>query len=180
MDIRKAFGGNARRFRLALGLSQEAVAERMGVDRAFISSMERGLQICNPAHDLANCPSFGSAACRSARGEIAQDCVLDLREPGHRPGERRPRTRIRVRRRSGSRIGDEIAKLPLRKRAAQPDFRLRGFRHSDGAFHQSLRPSLQFKPRILMGLAASKRGDPLHEIKHAFRRAAFLVQARSR
>ncbi|WP_192740192.1 helix-turn-helix transcriptional regulator [Bradyrhizobium sp. OAE829] len=44
MDIRKVFGGNARRFRLALGLSQEAVAERMGVDRAFISSMERGLQ----------------------------------------------------------------------------------------------------------------------------------------
>jgi transcriptional regulator with XRE-family HTH domain len=44
MDIRKVFGANARRFRLAHGLSQEAVAERMGVDRAFISSMERGLQ----------------------------------------------------------------------------------------------------------------------------------------
>jgi len=44
MDIRKVFGANARRFRLALGLSQEAVAERMGVDRAFVSSMERGLQ----------------------------------------------------------------------------------------------------------------------------------------
>jgi len=29
---------------LGLGLSQEAIAERMGVDRAFISSMERGLQ----------------------------------------------------------------------------------------------------------------------------------------
>src|SRR6516225_2074814 len=44
MDIRRVFGANARKFRLALGLSQEAVAERMGVDRAFISSMERGLQ----------------------------------------------------------------------------------------------------------------------------------------
>jgi transcriptional regulator with XRE-family HTH domain len=44
MDIREVFGANARRFRLALGLSQEAVAERMGVDRAFISSMERELQ----------------------------------------------------------------------------------------------------------------------------------------
>ena len=44
MDIRKVFGANARKFRLASGLSQEAVAERMGVDRAFISSMERGLQ----------------------------------------------------------------------------------------------------------------------------------------
>ena len=44
MDIRKVFGANARRFRLALGLSLESVAERMGVDRAFVSSMERGLQ----------------------------------------------------------------------------------------------------------------------------------------
>ncbi len=44
MDIRKIFGTNARKFRLALELSQEAVAERMGVDRAFISSMERGQQ----------------------------------------------------------------------------------------------------------------------------------------
>ena len=44
MDIRKVFGANARKFRLTLGLSQEAVAGRMGVDRAYISSMERGLQ----------------------------------------------------------------------------------------------------------------------------------------
>lgn len=44
MDIRKVFGLNARRYRLTLGLSQEAVAERMGVDRAFVSSIERGLQ----------------------------------------------------------------------------------------------------------------------------------------
>ena len=52
MDIRKVFGANARRFRLALGLSQEAVAERMGVDRAFISSIERGKRN----------PSFGAIA----------------------------------------------------------------------------------------------------------------------
>ena len=44
MDIRKVFGRNLRRCRLAAGLSQEAVAERMGVDRAHISSMERGQQ----------------------------------------------------------------------------------------------------------------------------------------
>jgi DNA-binding XRE family transcriptional regulator len=35
---------NLRRYRLAAGLSQEAVAERMGVDRAHVSSMERGQQ----------------------------------------------------------------------------------------------------------------------------------------
>ena len=38
------FGRNLRRCRLAAGLSQEAVAERMGVDRAHVSSMERGHQ----------------------------------------------------------------------------------------------------------------------------------------
>jgi transcriptional regulator with XRE-family HTH domain len=44
MDIRRVFGANMRRFRLAADLSQEAVAERMGVDRAHVSGMERGLQ----------------------------------------------------------------------------------------------------------------------------------------
>ena len=44
MDIRKVFGANVRRYRLAAGLSQEADAERMGVDRAHVSAIERGLQ----------------------------------------------------------------------------------------------------------------------------------------
>ena len=44
MDIRVVFGRNMRRWRLAARLSQEAVAERMGVDRAHVSSMERGQQ----------------------------------------------------------------------------------------------------------------------------------------
>ena len=44
MDIRRRFGANLRRSRLAAGLSQEAVAERMDVDRAHVSSMERGQQ----------------------------------------------------------------------------------------------------------------------------------------
>lgn len=38
------FGRNLRRFRLEKGLSQEALAERVGVDRAHVSSMERGQQ----------------------------------------------------------------------------------------------------------------------------------------
>ena len=44
MDIRRVFGANMRRYRTAAGLSQEAVAERMGIDRAHISSIERGRQ----------------------------------------------------------------------------------------------------------------------------------------
>jgi transcriptional regulator with XRE-family HTH domain len=42
MDIRRVFGINMRLRRLAVGMSQEALAEKMGVDRAFVSSMKRG------------------------------------------------------------------------------------------------------------------------------------------
>ena len=44
MDIRKVFGANVRVYRRAAGLSQEAVAARRGVDRAYVSAIERGLQ----------------------------------------------------------------------------------------------------------------------------------------
>ena len=44
MGIRKVFGANVRVYRLAAGLSQEAVAVRMGVDRAYVSAIERGRQ----------------------------------------------------------------------------------------------------------------------------------------
>ena len=44
MDIRRIFGANVRRYRVAAGLIQEAVAVKMGVDRAYVSGMERGQQ----------------------------------------------------------------------------------------------------------------------------------------
>lgn len=44
MDIRKVFATNVRRYREAAGLSQAALAEKIGADRAHISSMERGQQ----------------------------------------------------------------------------------------------------------------------------------------
>ena len=44
MDIRKLFGINVKRFREAAGLSQAEIAARMGVDRAYVSAIERGLQ----------------------------------------------------------------------------------------------------------------------------------------
>lgn len=40
--MRRVIGENVRRYRLAADLSQEAVAVRMGVDRAYISSLELG------------------------------------------------------------------------------------------------------------------------------------------
>lgn len=42
MDVRQIIGENVRRHRIAAGLSQEAVGVRMGVDRAYVSSLELG------------------------------------------------------------------------------------------------------------------------------------------
>jgi transcriptional regulator with XRE-family HTH domain len=44
MDVRQVLALNMRRIRLAAGLSQEAVAEGMSVDRAYVSGMERAQQ----------------------------------------------------------------------------------------------------------------------------------------
>ncbi len=42
MDVRQIVGENVRRFRLSAGMTQEQVAEKMGVDRAYVSSLELG------------------------------------------------------------------------------------------------------------------------------------------
>jgi transcriptional regulator with XRE-family HTH domain len=42
MDVQRLVGENARRLRLAACLTQEDVADRMGVDRSFVSGLERG------------------------------------------------------------------------------------------------------------------------------------------
>jgi transcriptional regulator with XRE-family HTH domain len=44
MDICGVFGANLRKHRLAAGLAQEALAAKVGVERAHISAMERGQQ----------------------------------------------------------------------------------------------------------------------------------------
>jgi transcriptional regulator with XRE-family HTH domain len=41
-DVRKQVGRNVRRLRIAAGLSQAELAERMGVDRAYVSGLELG------------------------------------------------------------------------------------------------------------------------------------------
>lgn len=41
MDIVKVFGTNLRKYRLALGLSQEEFAEKCGLHRTYISTVER-------------------------------------------------------------------------------------------------------------------------------------------
>jgi transcriptional regulator with XRE-family HTH domain len=44
MDIRVILGKNTRRYRLERELSQEALAIKIGADRAYVSAIERGLQ----------------------------------------------------------------------------------------------------------------------------------------
>jgi transcriptional regulator with XRE-family HTH domain len=41
MDIRETLAANLRKFRQAAGLSQEELAHRAGIDRTYISSIER-------------------------------------------------------------------------------------------------------------------------------------------
>jgi transcriptional regulator with XRE-family HTH domain len=41
-DVRRIVGRNVRRLRAAAGLSQAKLAERMGVDRAYVSGLESG------------------------------------------------------------------------------------------------------------------------------------------
>ena len=44
MDIRQIFGNNLKHYRTLADMSQAALAVKMGVDRAHVSSMERGQQ----------------------------------------------------------------------------------------------------------------------------------------
>ena len=40
MDIVKVFGNNVKKYRVALGISQEAFAEKCGLHRTYISAIE--------------------------------------------------------------------------------------------------------------------------------------------
>ena len=44
MDIRKVVGGNVRKYRARLGLSQEKLAEIAGLHRTYVSGVERGVR----------------------------------------------------------------------------------------------------------------------------------------
>jgi len=52
MDVRKVFGTNVRRLRLEKGLSQEQFGFVAGIDRTYVSGVERGLR--NPSLLLAD------------------------------------------------------------------------------------------------------------------------------
>ena len=84
MDIRRLFGTNMRRFRLAAGLSQEAIAVRMDVDRAHVSSMERGQQ---------NITLLTLWEASQALGVKPAALLEDEAQPSPKAGARAPRKR---------------------------------------------------------------------------------------
>ena len=43
-DIQKTVGRNVRQARKAVGLSQEALADAAGIDRTYVSGVERGVR----------------------------------------------------------------------------------------------------------------------------------------
>lgn len=43
MGIRAQVASNVRRYRMALGITQAELAARLGIDRAYVSALERGL-----------------------------------------------------------------------------------------------------------------------------------------
>jgi transcriptional regulator with XRE-family HTH domain len=89
MDIRKVLGLNMRRIRLAAGLSQEAVAEGMGVDRAHVSSIERGQQNVTI---LTLWQAAEALGCRTV-ALLDEDTVSSAEAPG-RKAPRRRRTKF--------------------------------------------------------------------------------------
>lgn len=52
MDVRQTFGTNVRRLRLERGMSQEEFGFHAGIDRTYVSGVERGLR--NPSLILAD------------------------------------------------------------------------------------------------------------------------------
>lgn len=83
------FGQNMRRLRLAAKLSQEAVAELMGVDRAHVSSMERGQQNVTLLTLLQAAQALG---CR-AKDLLDEDVVRSTKSNATEKAPRRKRTK---------------------------------------------------------------------------------------
>ena len=47
MDIIKVFGDNLKKYRTAMGISQEAFAQKCGMHRTYISEIENILRIAD-------------------------------------------------------------------------------------------------------------------------------------
>lgn len=86
MDVCSLVGRNLRRHRLSAGLSQEALADAAGLDRTYVSGVERGVR--NPTVKVLQ--SFATAL-----GVKPADLLADNESAtGHTGG--RPRKKCRT------------------------------------------------------------------------------------
>lgn len=105
MDVRKLVGGNIRRLRLARGVSQEQLANDSGVDRAYMSALERATRnpgvlvlekiakaLDAPIAALFEPPQRGASSPKPLpRGRHANSATPRIRPPirGGGPGSKR-------------------------------------------------------------------------------------------
>jgi transcriptional regulator with XRE-family HTH domain len=77
----RAFGSTIRELRTARGLSQEAVAERGGFDRTYLSLLERGLRTPTITAIFRLADALGVSADSLVSDAYARIRVLDLTLP---------------------------------------------------------------------------------------------------
>jgi transcriptional regulator with XRE-family HTH domain len=93
MRAQELVAWNLRRLRVARGLSQEALAVDAGIDRTYVSRLERGLE--NPTVGVLECVALALGA------EIPEFFVVpapDAPPPQPLPGGRRAQTPVGRRR----------------------------------------------------------------------------------
>lgn len=86
MRARKVVAWNIRRLRVAKGLSQEALAVDAGVDRTYISGIERETE--NPSLDILEgiAGALGTTLVRLLRVPMKGEAAPELLRRGRKPG----------------------------------------------------------------------------------------------
>ncbi len=88
MDVRARVAHNVRRLRIGIGLSQEAFAVDAGIDRTYVSRIERGLE--NPTVAvLADIAQVLGVDVVDLVSEPASRARIATLRPGPKPGRRR-------------------------------------------------------------------------------------------
>ena len=89
MDARARVARNVRRLRVAAGLSQEAFAVDAGLDRTYVSRIERNLE--NPTIDTLEkmAQALGVDLVDIVKETTASKGRLPTLRPGRKPGKKR-------------------------------------------------------------------------------------------
>jgi DNA-binding XRE family transcriptional regulator len=69
-DVLKRFGARVRRIRLERGLSQESLSELAGLDRTYVSEIERGNTQCFACQHSSSCSRTRHQYIAANRGSL--------------------------------------------------------------------------------------------------------------